>query len=73
MGAGQEGVQVQHASGTQRPMINMAGLSGAQISCEDWNVDGEMRFYVKTNMDTHGIKIQILHEFYRCSIWLENI
>lgn len=44
-------------------MINMEGLPGTHISCEDWNVDGEMRFYIKTNIDTYGMKIQILYEF----------
>lgn len=47
--------------GHSNPMINMAGVPGTQISCEDWGIDGEMKFYIKTNIDIYGIKI--LHEF----------
>ena len=44
-------------------MINMAGVPGTQISCEDCSIDEEMKFYIKTNIDIYGVKIKILHEF----------
>lgn len=42
----------------------MAGRPGTQISCEDWGVDGEIKFCIKINMDIYmGLKYRFYMNF----------